>query len=93
MVDNYVLVITTVSGFVNILFYSVMGSLGNVIAIESKEKQYLVFRTYRFLGAWIYGFSTVGYMLLLTQLKAAKFGVTQLLRRFLKRFQHKLQEF
>lgn len=68
MVDNYVLVITTVSGFVNILFYSVMGSLGNVIAIESKEKQYLVFRTYRFLGAWIYGFSTVGYMLLLTPL-------------------------
>lgn len=68
MVDNYVLVINTVSGFVNILFNSVMAGLGNVIAIESKEKQYLVFRTYRFLGAWIYGFSTVGYVLLLTPL-------------------------
>ncbi len=74
MVDNYVLVINTISGFVNILFYSVMAGLGNVIAIESKEKQYLVFRTYRFLGAWIYGFSTVGYLLLLTPLICLLWG-------------------
>lgn len=68
MVDNYKLVITSVSGFVNIIFNSVLASLGNLIATESKEKQYQVFKTYRFLGAWIYGFSAVGFFVLLTSL-------------------------
>lgn len=68
MVDNYKLVITSIAGFVNIIFNSVLASLGNLIATENKEKQYQVFKTYRFMGAWIYGFSSVGFFVLLTPL-------------------------
>ena len=74
MVDNYVLVTTSVSGFVNILFNSVIASLGNLIATENKEKQYQVFKAYRFMGAWIYGFSAVGYFVLLTPLISLLWG-------------------
>lgn len=68
VVDNYNMVISTVSNFVNIIFNSVISSFGNLIATESKEKQYSMFRVYRFFASWIYGFSCVGFMVLLTPL-------------------------
>ena len=68
VVDNYNLVISTVSNFVNIIFNSVISSFGNLIATESKEKQYGMFRVYRFFASWIYGFSCVGFLVLLTPL-------------------------
>lgn len=68
VVDNYNLVINSVSNFVNIIFNSVISSFGNLIATESKEKQFAMFRVYRFFASWIYGFSCVGYMVLLTPL-------------------------
>ena len=67
-VDNYNLVISTVSNFVNILFNSVISSFGNLIATESKQKQFDIFKVYRFFASWIYGFSCVGFMVLLTPL-------------------------
>lgn len=68
VVDNYNMVISTVSNFVNIIFNSVISSFGNLIATESKERQYELFRVYRFFASWIYGFSCVGFMVLLTPL-------------------------
>ncbi len=65
-VGNYNIVLTSVSNFVNIIFNSVLSSFGNLIATESKEKQYRLFRVYRFFACWIYGFSAVGFFLLLT---------------------------
>lgn len=74
LVDNYVLVVTSVSAFVNIIFNSVISSLGNLVATENREKQYKVFKTYRFMAAWIYGFSAVGYCVLLTPLITLLWG-------------------
>lgn len=68
MVDNYNLVISSVSNFVNIIFNSVISSFGNLIATESREKQYKMFCIYRFFASWIYGFSAVGFYILLTPL-------------------------
>ena len=68
VVDNYNMVISTVSNFVNIIFNSVISSFGNLIATESKEKQFGMFKVYRFFASWIYGFSCVGFMVLLTPL-------------------------
>ncbi|WP_029231932.1 lipopolysaccharide biosynthesis protein [Butyrivibrio sp. VCB2006] len=68
VVDNYNMVISTVSNFVNIIFNSVISSFGNLIATESKEKQFGMFRVYRFFASWVYGFSCVGFMVLLTPL-------------------------
>lgn len=68
MVSNYMLVISTISNFANIIFNSVISSFGNLIATESKEKQYEIFKVYRFLAQWVYGFSFTGFFLLLTDL-------------------------
>ena len=73
-VDNYNLVINSVSNFVNIIFNSVISSFGNLIATESKERQYSMFRVYRFFASWIYGFSCVGFMVLLTPLISIIWG-------------------
>lgn len=67
-VGTYNYVISSVSNFVNIIFNSVLSSFGNLIATEKTEKQYLMFRVYRFLACWIYGFSAIGFYLMLTPL-------------------------
>jgi O-antigen/teichoic acid export membrane protein len=68
VVDNYNMIISTVSNFVNIIFNSVISSFGNLIATESKEKQFSMFKVYRFFASWVYGFSCVGFMVLITPL-------------------------
>ena len=73
-VDNYNLVISSVSNFVNIIFNSVISSFGNLIATESREKQYKMFCIYRFFASWIYGFSAVGFYILLTPLVSLWIG-------------------
>ncbi len=73
-VDNYNLVINSVSNFVNIIFNSVISSFGNLIATEGRQKQFDMFRVYRFFASWIYGFSCVGFMVLLTPLISLLWG-------------------
>ncbi|MBR5597742.1 MAG: oligosaccharide flippase family protein [Lachnospiraceae bacterium] len=68
MVDNYNMVINSISAFVNIIFNSAISSFGNLIATESKQKQYEIFKIYRFAANWIYGLSAVGFYLLLSPL-------------------------
>jgi O-antigen/teichoic acid export membrane protein len=66
LVSNYNLVITGVSTFINIIFNSAISSLGNLVATESVEKQYSVFKVYRFLAFWLYGFASISFMVLLS---------------------------
>ncbi len=65
-VGNYNIILTSIANFVNIIFNSVLSSFGNLIATESKEKQYSIFKVYRFFACWIYGFSAIGFFFLLT---------------------------
>lgn len=66
VVDNYVYIITYVGNFVNIIFDSAIAGFGNVVATESKEKQYSLFRVYRFFACWLFGFGAVGFYHLIT---------------------------
>lgn len=66
VVDNYVYIITYVGNFVNIIFDSAISGFGNVVATESKERQYLLFKVYRFFACWLFGFGAVGFFHLLT---------------------------
>lgn len=66
VVGNYAYIITYVGNFVNIIFESVISGFGNVVATESREKQYLLFRIYRFFACWLFGFGAVGFYHLLT---------------------------
>ena len=68
MVDNYNLVINAVTNFVNIIFNSVISSFGNLIATETRERQYELFQVYRFFASWVYGFAVTGFFVLLTPL-------------------------
>lgn len=74
MVDNYLLVVNTISNFVNIIFNSVISGFGNLIATENKEKQQRLFMVYRFFAAYAYGFSAIGFYVLLTPLISCIFG-------------------
>lgn len=78
-VGTYNYVISSVSNFVNIIFNSVLSSFGNLIATETREKQYLMFRVYRFVACWIYGFSAIGFYMLLTPLVTLWVGEQRIL--------------
>lgn len=66
LLSNYYLLINTVNSVITILFNSVTGSLGNLVATEKKERQYEVFCKYRFLGFWFFGFSSVALGILMS---------------------------
>lgn len=66
IVGNYTLIITYATNFISVIFNSVISGFGNLVATESKEKQYAVFKVYRFVACWLYGFAAVGFWLLLT---------------------------
>ena len=68
IVSNYTLVMSTVSNFVNVIFNSVISSFGNLIATEDKDKQFSVFKVYRFFAVWVYGFAAIGFYALLSPL-------------------------
>ncbi len=73
-VENYNKFINLIANFVNVIFNSVISSLGNLIATEKKEKQYETFLAYRFVASWIYGFSAVAFFILLTPLVSWVYG-------------------
>ena len=66
IVDNYLYITTYVGNFVNIIFDSVISGFGNVVATESKERQYSLFKVYRFFACWLYGFGAVGFFHLIS---------------------------
>ena len=66
LISNYNLLISTVSSCISVLFNSVTGSLGNLVATENKEKQYEIFKIYRFVGFWFYGFTSIALYVLAT---------------------------
>jgi hypothetical protein len=78
-VDNYNMVLNSVANVVNIFFNSVLSSFGNLIATESREKQYQVFKVYRFAACWIYGLAALGFSMLLTPLITLWVGVERTL--------------
>lgn len=68
IVGNYTMIITYAANFISVIFNSVISGFGNLVATEPKEKQYRMFKVYRFFACWLYGFAAVGFWLLLTPL-------------------------
>ena len=66
LLSNYNLIIINASLFLNIIFSSVISGLGNLIVTENKERQYFLFKVYRFLGFWLYGLVLLLFIFLLT---------------------------
>lgn len=57
--SNYTTLISSVSGFVTTFSSGVTASMGNLIASESKEKTYEVYKRIDFINFWMYTFSSV----------------------------------
>ncbi len=68
MVDNYQMILTNVANFVNVIFNSVISGFGNLVATQAKDRQYAVYRAYRLLAVWLFGYITCGMYLLISPL-------------------------
>ncbi|WP_026506371.1 lipopolysaccharide biosynthesis protein [Butyrivibrio sp. MC2013] len=79
VVSNFNMVINTVSSFVNTIFNAALPGFGNLIATESRDKQYSMFKVYRFTAQWLYGFSAAGFYVLLGPLISLMFGENYIL--------------
>ena len=66
VLSNYNLLIAGVSGFINIIFSSAISAFGNLVATEHEAKRYEVFKVYRFIAFWLYGFSAIAFYILLS---------------------------
>lgn len=64
LVSNYTLLISSVKGFVDIIFNSAIPSFGNLMANSDDERKYELFRCYKFLGFWVYGFCSIAFAIL-----------------------------
>lgn len=66
LVGNYNTLLKNVNGFLQIVMNSQTASFGNLIASEGKDKQYQLFRNFRFLTFWMHGFVAVAMFTLMT---------------------------
>ncbi|MDY2609187.1 MAG: oligosaccharide flippase family protein [Eubacteriales bacterium] len=57
--SNYTTLVSAVSGFVTTFTSGVTASMGNLIASESKEKAYAVYKRIDFINYWLYTFSAI----------------------------------
>ena len=57
MYSNYTTLITSVSGFVTTFSSGVTASMGNLIASETKERAYEVYKRVDFINYWLYTFT------------------------------------
>lgn len=56
--QNYFLILTSIAGFITIIFGSCMAGIGNSIVTETKEKNYFDLRKLTFIISWILCFCT-----------------------------------
>lgn len=82
LVSNYNLLVVTISTFLNIIFNSFTAGFGNLIATESKEKQLEMFTVYHFLGFWIFGFTTISFIVLIQPFITLWIGPDKLIDNF-----------
>lgn len=59
MYSNYTTLISSVSGFVTTFSSGVTASMGNLIASDTKERSYEVYKRVDFINYWLYTFSAI----------------------------------
>ncbi len=59
MHSNYVLILSAVTQIVQNMFSAFTASIGNLFAVEAKEKSEFIFRCLNFLNFWVYGFCAI----------------------------------
>ena len=62
--SNYFLIITSLTGLITVLFTSVNASVGNINVENDDEKKYQIFKVLNLISFWIFGYFSVGLILL-----------------------------
>lgn len=65
LLSNYIMVTEAITGILSQLTGAIQASLGNFFAQENKEAGYRLFKNIEFLNFWLYGFSTIAFIVLL----------------------------
>lgn len=56
---NYYYILSSITGFVGIVYGSMLGGLGNSLKTETVEKNYKDFEKFSFMNAWMIGWCTI----------------------------------
>lgn len=63
--SNYNMLIEISRTFINQVFNNIYHSVGNLVASESKDKVYRIYKVYRLLNFWLYSFFTIALLILM----------------------------
>jgi len=74
VVSNYSLLSTTLNSLVNQVFTSITASIGNLNAVGDDEHKYSIFNALNLANFWVYGWATVGIIVLSTDIVRVAFG-------------------
>ena len=66
LISNYNMIITTITTVITLIINAVIPSLGNLIAKKGKDSCYRIFKSYRLITFFLYGFSSIALLCLLT---------------------------
>lgn len=64
--SNYMMVVSSVSGILNLFFSSISASVGNKNASKDKKEQERLFRLMTFITQWLMGFGAICFFILLS---------------------------
>lgn len=72
--SNYSLLVNTLSTLLGQVFNNVTASIGNLNAVESKEKQFHMLNVFSQMNFWLYGWATIGIIFVSSDLVSLLFG-------------------
>lgn len=74
LASNYTLLSTTLNSLLSQIFNGITGSVGNFNALETKEKKIELFNCLSLASFWLFGWSTVGIVVISTDIIILCFG-------------------
>ena len=77
--SNYTLLSSTLNSLLNQLFSGISASVGNLNAIESKEKKLKMFNVINLANFWLFGWAAIGIFIVSTDIVHLMFGESYVL--------------
>ena len=72
--SNYTLLVNTLNNLLNQIFNGLTASVGNLNAVETKEKKYFMFKVLNLANFWLFGWATIGFVFLSSIIVELFFG-------------------
>lgn len=79
LASNYTLLSGTINTLLNSIFSSMSASIGNLNAIETKEKRLSIFNAINFMNFWLFGWASIGICVVSSDIVRVLFGESYVL--------------